>query len=767
MNNFSLTHSVYSNRWLTTLVTVILMLAPITIKAQIITNDPPVVTAGGTATLTVEWLQTRPISQKWQVSTDGGTRWTDVNGSNYTGVTTNTLIISSVPASFDGYRYRVAYSTAFAGGLYSYETELNVLAPIMIAPAENIIQEGSSTSFYVVDANVNRFCSYQWEYRVNSRSKWDIVTDGGVYSGATTSTLTLTDVPLEYDGFQYQCLVVLCKYPNYSSVPSDNAGTLTVSPIVMPEIILSPEENSITEGRNTSFDVVIEGGNCSNAVSYQWEYRVNSNSRWSNVTNNGIYSGATTSTLTLTNVPIIYDGYQYRCQVYLPRCYNYPLESNIGTLIVTTGVPPIITTTSLPEGERNKTYRVTLTATGTTPITWSIISGSLPAGLSLNPATGVIAGMPQTSGQLKFTVKASNGYNPDDTKEFGVVINEPSVIEIISPTVSFCTIDNYISVPFKKIDNVHPMKYSIIFSDEAKAAGFKDKTSFDNLPADMLLKIDMPAGAPSKTYSGVVRIECEGIDNYKKEYPFTFAVVNNGVVIVNQPPAFQVLCGGAAIALVVDITGNARSFQWSKDGKPISGANKKEYVAETEGNYYVEIMGACGIVKSNVAVVAPSSSLDIGVRVKWGNVLYVENASDKYQRYQWYRNGTAINGATFVYLSEKDGFLGEYWVRCYKPDGSFNDTCPIVFDVRTRSATTNVYPTVLKTNDLLNINIINEQFDSEATVEIYSMLGLQVYSTKINTPVTTVRPTIQQKGIYFVKIKLSSGEVLNEKIIVQ
>ena len=45
---------------------------------------------------------------------------------------------------------------------------------------------------------------------------------------------------------------------------------------------------------------------------------------------------------------------------------------------------PTIATSSLPNGTVGTEYSTTLAADGTTPITWSVDSDSLPAGLSLN-----------------------------------------------------------------------------------------------------------------------------------------------------------------------------------------------------------------------------------------------------------------------------------------------------------------------------------------------------------------------------------------------
>lgn len=86
---------------------------------------------------------------------------------------------------------------------------------------------------------------------------------------------------------------------------------------------------------------------------------------------------------------------------------------------------PSITITTLQGGKVGEAYSQTLAATGTAPITWSIDSGSLPAGLSLSGDT--ISGTPTTAGTFTFTVKATNNSLDADTKELSIVIQAASV----------------------------------------------------------------------------------------------------------------------------------------------------------------------------------------------------------------------------------------------------------------------------------------------------------------------------------------------------
>ena len=84
-------------------------------------------------------------------------------------------------------------------------------------------------------------------------------------------------------------------------------------------------------------------------------------------------------------------------------------------------MPPTIVAESLPDGMEGEAYSNRLTAKGTAPITWSIVSGVLPGGLSLNEDTGEISGTPAGEGTEVFTVMAVNDLG-EDIKELSITI---------------------------------------------------------------------------------------------------------------------------------------------------------------------------------------------------------------------------------------------------------------------------------------------------------------------------------------------------------
>jgi hypothetical protein len=71
-----------------------------------------------------------------------------------------------------------------------------------------------------------------------------------------------------------------------------------------------------------------------------------------------------------------------------------------------------ITTSSLPNGTNNTPYNALLSANGgITPYSWTIASGALPTGLSLDPRSGLISGTPGAAGTTSVTIKVTDVQN--------------------------------------------------------------------------------------------------------------------------------------------------------------------------------------------------------------------------------------------------------------------------------------------------------------------------------------------------------------------
>jgi hypothetical protein len=76
---------------------------------------------------------------------------------------------------------------------------------------------------------------------------------------------------------------------------------------------------------------------------------------------------------------------------------------------VTVNPLPTLNNPPLPDGQINLPYSQALTVQGgTSPFTWSISAGALPAGVTINSSTGLISGTPTVSGTFTFTVQVKD-----------------------------------------------------------------------------------------------------------------------------------------------------------------------------------------------------------------------------------------------------------------------------------------------------------------------------------------------------------------------
>jgi Putative Ig domain len=132
-------------------------------------------------------------------------------------------------------------------------------------------------------------------------------------------------------------------------------------------------------------------------------------------------SSSTTNAITISGTPSTLGTSKFTIQVTAGG------TSVSQSLSITINPPPplSVATKSLPNGIVGTPYSSTLqAASGLAPFTWSITTGTLPAGLSLSGA--VISGTPTATGTSSFTVKVVDSTTPTPqtaTGNLGITIN--------------------------------------------------------------------------------------------------------------------------------------------------------------------------------------------------------------------------------------------------------------------------------------------------------------------------------------------------------
>ena len=121
------------------------------------------------------------------------------------------------------------------------------------------------------------------------------------------------------------------------------------------------------------------------------------------LSSSGVISGSPTSAGTYTFTVTAADS-----STPFPQTASASLQITIG------GAGLAVTTTSLPAAQAGEPYAggALLSTGGNAPVTWSVSSGKLPAGLSLDAGTGAITGTPTKAGTSSFEAIATDSSTP-------------------------------------------------------------------------------------------------------------------------------------------------------------------------------------------------------------------------------------------------------------------------------------------------------------------------------------------------------------------
>jgi predicted outer membrane repeat protein len=253
-----------------------------------------IVNAGQNVTLTANSIAliAGTDSVQWQVNTGSG--FTNItNNGPYDGATTTILTIYGATASLNGAQYQAVF--IHTGGTLTTSAATLAVDSITTQPSNRTANAGQNPTF-IAGTAFGSADMVQWQ--VNTGSGFTNIANGGVYSNATTTTLTITGATPAMNGFKYQAV-----FTSVVGTLTTSAATLTVD-----SITTQPSNEFVNAGGNTTMSAATKLGVPPDSVHWQ----VNTGSGFANITNGGVYRNATTKTLTLTAVTVAMSGYQYQ-----------------------------------------------------------------------------------------------------------------------------------------------------------------------------------------------------------------------------------------------------------------------------------------------------------------------------------------------------------------------------------------------------------------------------------------------------------------------
>ncbi len=207
------------------------------------------VTAGESATFTAAASGVPTPTVQWQVSTNGGTTFT--NDTTDTGNTTGTLSVASTTTALSGWEYRAVFSNS-VGSATSTAATLTVNpkaeAPKITAnPAAKTVTAGESATFTAAASGVPT-PTVQWQVSTNGGTTF---TNDTTDSGDTTGTLSVASTTTVLSGREYRAV-----FKNSVGSATSTAATLTVKASTVPTVTSvlpnSGQQNSIVliSGKN-------------------------------------------------------------------------------------------------------------------------------------------------------------------------------------------------------------------------------------------------------------------------------------------------------------------------------------------------------------------------------------------------------------------------------------------------------------------------------------------------------------------------------------
>ncbi len=206
--------------------------SPALLKVDFVLTQPAsqTINAGQSVSLSTASANGSTDTVQWQVSTDGGTTFTNISGA------TSTTYTFTATAAQNGDEYEAVFTNS-AGSFTSNPATLTIAAApaVTTQPTSEIADLGGTASFTAAASGAPA-----------PTVQWQVSTDGGTtftnIAGATSTTYSFAPSTAE-NGYEYQAV-----FTNMSGTVTSNPATLTVN-----SVTAQPASETVNTGQTASF----------------------------------------------------------------------------------------------------------------------------------------------------------------------------------------------------------------------------------------------------------------------------------------------------------------------------------------------------------------------------------------------------------------------------------------------------------------------------------------------------------------------------------
>ncbi|MEX1190096.1 MAG: gliding motility-associated C-terminal domain-containing protein [Bacteroidia bacterium] len=485
---------------------------------------------------------------QWQVSTDGGNTYTNIAANPpYSGVNSSVLTIVGTPANLVGDFYQLIINGC---GNSITSSEATILAGDVITinqqPLPVTVCQGQAASFSV---DATGATSYQWQ--VDSGSGFNNINNANGYSNAQTSSLNLIGAATSVNGLAYQCILSGGCAGNLTTVEV----VLTVNPNT--NITNQPTDEVACEGDNVIFSLNANGS----SLNFQWQVSTDGGASFSNIVNAPPYSGATTSSLTVTTPSMADEVNIYRCEVD-GICGSAQLSNEVQFQI--TASPQVTLQPINQSACEGETVSFTSDISGNPQFQWMISTDEGATFTQLNNGNGVSGAntnvltinslsIDLNNAQFMLSAEACNN-SASSTPAILTVSPLPTVELLLVPPPVCPGEDVQISVEAQNELTIQwqvntGLGWNNVFNSGTYSGSNTETLSINNIPASLQnalyrAEVNSTCGAPVVSEEALLFL--------------------NGIPLLIASPLSQVACSGGAVSFQTVAQGEGIDFQWQQ-----------------------------------------------------------------------------------------------------------------------------------------------------------------------------------------------------------